>query len=182
MSRERFEELKATAEGHIKHKDARALELQQIISDSSIQITTNLQKKDDAEAVNDPEAYAQACTLISMYSDRKRKAEDEQNRGAWEPTIPADLYEAIRNFLQAESEQLAIEEMRDIKAHLEEAQAIVERAQAYTQELNIFAHECERLNRASYTGDYRFMNVGHMPEALADELKSLLYHFNRMAH
>lgn len=181
MSRERFEDLKAKAEGLINRKDARALELQQIINDSGVNIALNQQKKDDAEAANDPEAYAQACTLINMYSDRKRKAEEEQGRGGFEPALPAELYEEIRDFLQLESGQLATDEGREIKALLEEAQAIVERSQAYYHELHMFAEECERANRASYTGQYRLMSVGMMPAPLSDGLKELLYHFQRIA-
>ena len=181
MSRERFEELKAKAEGHIKHKDGRALELQQTITNSASMIALYQQQKEQAEADNNPEAYAEACTLVNMYSDRKRKAEEEQGRGAWEPAIPASLYNEINSFLQAETEQCVKEEIKEILEHLEAAEEIIERAQAYNQELREFSAECERVNRASYTGEYRPMTVGSMPAPLSDGVKELLYHYRRMS-
>lgn len=182
MSRERFEELKARAEGHIKRKDANALELQKTITDSAAMIAQYEQQKEQAEADNDPEAYAQACTLVNMYTDKKRKAEAEQGRGEWAAAIPLDLYEEIRAFLQLETEQCAHDEMTEIKALLQEADAIIQRADAYHLELSTFAQECERVCRASYTGEYRHLTVGSMPPALAEDVKTALYSFNSMTH
>ena len=73
------------------------------------------------------------------------------------------------------------EEIKEILEHLEAAEEIIERAQAYNQELREFSAECERVNRASFTGEYRPMTVGSMPTPLSDGIKELLYHYRRMS-
>lgn len=170
MSRERFEYLQAQAQDAIKQKAARAAELQEIINNSRVIMATQRAEMSRAEEAGDPEAYAQAQTLINMHQDRVAKAEQEQRQAVQDPVIAGSLYDEIRAFLQEETEQATQEELREIKAHMDAVEDIIIRATAYHQELANFAGECERVNHASITGRFNNISLSSPPAWLIEDL------------
>ena len=170
MSRERFEDLQAQAQAAIKSKAARAAELQEIINNSHTVMAAQRVAMSQAEQANDPEAYAQAQTLINMHKDRVAKAEEEQRAAVQNPVIAGSLYDEIRAFLQEETTQATVDELREILDHLQAVEDIVTRAKAYHQELANFAGECERVNGASIMGNFRNIVLSSPPSWIIDDL------------
>lgn len=181
MNTERFTELKTRAEECLNGKAAREAELQQAIQEASLLVSTNAVRRDEAQAKGDAKAYQEARTLADMHTDRMHKAEDElrsMTRGA---ALPADLYAEIKAFIERESQDDVMRTIREIKTRIDDIMQLVNQCNANHTELQEFAALCERVNRASYNGQFRMISVGHMPGPLQGELQNLQAHFTTMA-
>ncbi len=177
MNREIFEEVKKGIGDIIQKKDKRLSEIQCSISECHSNISINSDLMNEAEAKGDPESYQHAFTLVNMYRDRLKKSEDEQRALITAPVISKSEYERVKAFLERESALAASEEQAEIWKHLEAIEEIHDKYNKYHFELKVLADECERVNKAGYTGDFGIMSVSQTPLAWFEGIKESIYYF-----
>ena len=177
MNRERMTELKLKVDDIIREKDKRLAELQRIIEDCRAYIASNNILKDNAERNEDPETYQRACTLIDMYRDRLRKNETEQRVLITDPVLNRTQYEEVREFIEKESDIVSSEERAEIWEHLRAIEEIRERYKAYNAELHTLAGECERVNNASYVGDFHLISISSLPPHWLEDITRAMRFF-----
>ena len=177
MNRERLEELKTKIDNVVKAKDQRLYELQQEITDCNTKINQNVQLMNEAQGKEDPDTYERAFALTNMYRDKLQKAEQEQIRLSNNPAIRGNIYDEVKDFITKDSIGSVEEERVEIWEHIAAILEITEKYKDYTQELNLLAHECERVNRASYTGAYNLIPVSSIPGHWLDVINEAAYFF-----
>lgn len=177
MRTEEFEDLKQRTEAVIEKKNRKAIDLQRAIENCDRNLAEQRQAMSKAEAGEDPESYKAAFALVNMYSDRRKRFEQERRETSVLPAIPPQLYAEISAFLQEEGSTCFREEQREILAHLEAIMEIRDRYQAHNLEMRNFASLCENVNQAGYTGPFKPLSVPEMPPAWLEDFPRLTYAF-----
>ena len=114
---------------------------------------------------------------MNMYKDRKNKALEEQADSYREPAISSADWKEITEFLGTESGIAAEEERSEIWGLLSRIEEIISRYDKYYQDLSLFANECDNVNNAGFTGEFRPISVGRLPVHWLEGIKESAYYF-----